>query len=485
METAVAFARENLIEFCCFVDPTQEQWYSAAHLRKIAEYLQAVERGEITRLMIVAPPRHWKSSLASEKFPLWYLGRHPTDSIIVASYGQDLADEFSRQVRNTIQNQERYQQVFPGTQVRRDTASASVWSLSTAYRYSLHSAGVGAGVTGGGANIIVVDDPIKDDAHARSDAYRRTLKGWYQTTLRTRAESNAAIILMQTRWHELDLAGMLLRAAQEQGGEEWTVVHLPALIESEPQARADPLGRKMGEALWEERFSAKELARIRQAVGPRAWQCLYQGEPTREEGDLIKAEWFEQAFFPALPEGVEWRARYWDLALTEKQTLKDDPDFTASVKGVMVKGDLWLGSPILMHKQWPEVVETVMAYRMNESAVRHGTGKALHETAAVQSLIRRGFYIEQIEEKGDKLSRAQVWMAYARQGRIKFVGARERWDEFLSWWWKFPNGAHDDSIDCTSGLCRMLGLLIDPVAPTQSEEYDWEMVEVVEKLANM
>lgn len=448
--------------------------------------------------MVIMPPRHWKSSLVSEKFSAWYLGRHPTQSVIVASYAASLAVRFSRTVREMIRDNPRYRELFR-VALKGGSEGIEDWAIETAapagrgaYRTSFRAVGVGGGITGHGADVIIIDDPVENDAQARSEVYRENTWQWYQQTLRTRAEPNAAIILIMTRWHEDDLAGRLLRAEREEGGEHWEVLHLPALSQmTDARQSADGATDKqmttdlsvyplqsvdssvdssvVEKALWPERFNEKVLADTRAAIGDYAWQCLYQGQPTKEEGKLIKREHLQ--YIPRLPESAQWMVRYWDMALTEKQTQKDDPDFTATVKASLWNDPsagsgqavLYLGEPRLFRKDWPETVTEMLALRLSvdESALRHGTGKALHETAAVQSLVARGVYFESVEEKGDKVSRALPWINQFNIGRVVLVGTEEEWQPFVSWWLKFPQGAHDDAVDAVSGAAQMLGLVFD------------------------
>lgn len=452
-------ARKNLIDFASYIDPEVAQFYRADHLMLIASKLQAVEHGEIDRLIISTPPRHWKSSLASEKFPIWYLGKHPKNAVILTSHTASLALTFSQTVRDTIHKNSRCHFVFPDVSLEKDSKAVEDWKLDGAFRSSFRAAGVLGSITGQGANLIVIDDPVKDYAQAQSQTYRDNLWNWYKTVLRTRLEPGGAIVLIMTRWHDEDLAGKLIHEMKGMG-EKWEVLNLPAINEK-------------GKALWEARWSKKALFQIRDTLGGESspsWRCLFQGSPTEESGDLIKKEWF--TYIPELPEEAEWWVRYWDMAITEKQTQKDDPDFTASCVGAVYNQHLYLGRPIIFRKTFPDTVTDMMTMRMEETDLRHGTGKSLHETAAVQSLIMKGFYFESIEEKGDKVTRAQPFINQAKVGRVILVGTEEEWAAFVNWWWKFPNGAHDDPVDVVSGISNMMNLQFDPSDIQEDGSYD-------------
>ena len=208
-------ARAGLTKFSAYVDPPAAHWYRAVHLRKIASLLERVERGEIRRLIISVPPRHWKSSLASDKFPAWYLGRNNENAVILASYSLALSEKFSRAIRETITSNQRFHALFPTVAIKKDSNRADDWSLLSGFRSSVRAVGVGGGITGHGANIILVDDPIADYEAAQSETQRNNLWEWYRQVLRTRLEPQGAIVLIQTRWHEDDLTGWLLNEESE------------------------------------------------------------------------------------------------------------------------------------------------------------------------------------------------------------------------------------------------------------------------------
>lgn len=452
-------AREDLIEFSNYIDPTARKWYKAKHLRKIADLLMKAESGELRRegkigIILSVPPRFWKSSLVSEKFPAWYLGRHPQNSVIVSSYAASLAMKFSRTVRDTVRDNSKFFDLFP-LELKKDSEAVEDWSLETAYRSSMRAAGVLGGITGHGAQCLIIDDPVENDKQARSQVYRENAWNWYRQTFRTRLEPDGFIVVVATRWHESDISGRLIEEMNH-GGEQYEVVNLPALDEE-------------NHSLWEERFSTEQMLSIQIAVGEYAWNCLYMGKPIKEEGTLIRRDDFD--FIPALPEGAEWDVCYWDLAITEKVTQKDDPDFTARCYAVLHNSILYLGKPLLFRKEFPDVVAEIMTEKMNDMRVRHGTAKSMAETSAVQSLLMKGFYLEQVKEDTDKLTRALPFINQGRIGHVVLVGTEEEWEPFLSQWVRFPNGAHDDAVDCASGITKMLGLSFDP-EPQDEESFD-------------
>jgi predicted phage terminase large subunit-like protein len=264
--------RDSLIGFAIAQYPS---YAPAAHHRLIAQKLQAIERGELKRLMISMPPRHGKSMLASEFFPAWYLGRGKGRQIIHATYAQELADDFGRKVRNLLKS-DLYKAVFPNTRLSDDSTAAARFHTNSGGVY--HAVGVGGASTGRGAHLLLIDDPIKGRAEADSETTRKQLKDWYSSVAYTRLMPGGAIVIIQTRWHEDDLAGWILR---EHPGEQWDILSLPAINEEK------------NEALWPESFPLDRLQEIKSVLAPRDWEALYQQRPRAGTGGEFKRHWLQ------------------------------------------------------------------------------------------------------------------------------------------------------------------------------------------------
>ena len=271
---AFGLARRSLSGYAPLIYPRFEV---ARHHSMLMTKLEAVEAGRIKRLMLFLPPRHGKSLITSQIFPAWFLGRSPAKSIICASYGQDLADDFGRVVRNFV-NDAYTRATFPELQIADDSNSMKRFTTTAGGAY--YAVGRGAAITGRGANLLLIDDPLKDMEEARSENVRHSLHEWYSSVAYTRLQPDGAIVLIQTRWHHDDLAGWLLR---EHGDEDWDVLSMPAIAET------DGDGRKEGTALWPERFSEETLRSIKVAVGGATWSALYQQRPTAAERRSIQA----------------------------------------------------------------------------------------------------------------------------------------------------------------------------------------------------
>ena len=265
-------ATESLVAFTEF---TYERYKTAPLHRQIAEQLERVERGEVDRLMLLVPPRHGKSELASIRWPAWYLGRHPDAQFLSVSATAELASDFGRAVRNLIGSSE-YRAIFDTT-LAEDSQAKGKWHTDAGGIY--YSLGIGGSVLGRGGDVILVDDPFGSMKEARSELERKNVFNFYTGTLYNRLMPGGAIVLINHRMHEDDLCGMLL-AQQAAGGDRWEVVKLPALSED-------------GKALWPERYPVETLDRIRRNTFARDWSALYQQEPAPEEGDYFKSDWLK------------------------------------------------------------------------------------------------------------------------------------------------------------------------------------------------
>lgn len=281
-ETAIAqeLARRRLKKFLEF--ESNGAWMSAPHLDLLCEKLEAVERGELRRLIVCMPPRHGKSEVVSKKFPAWFLGRNPDAEMILAGYGAGLALDFSYIARNTLRA------VGPqlwGVDVAKDSGATGRWRVGN-HRGGVVAAGVGGAITGRGAQIAIVDDPFGSWEDALSDNQRRLVWEWYQTTLRTRLTPTGTIILVMTRWHVDDLVGRLIKHMQNDGVLQWEVINLPAIAGED-----DLLHREVGQALWPQRFSLENLEETRADMGPFKFGAMYQQNPQSTENAVFKAEW--------------------------------------------------------------------------------------------------------------------------------------------------------------------------------------------------
>lgn len=271
----------------------------AKHLDLIDRVFRDIARGIPRKVLITMPPRHGKSRRAARWAPLWYLSKHPDHRVMIASYSADLADDHGRWIRDAING---YGDQI-GLYLHAGSKAANRFDLADAEGNRLDgglvTAGVGGGLTGKGAHLAVVDDPIKDDADAQSPTMRKRLWDWWTSVLLTRIEPGGSVIVIQTRWHEQDLAGKILAG---EDASDWTILDLPALADSED----DPLGRPIGTPLWPIRYGRKALAKIRRSVGERVWWSLFQQKPRPLEGGVWKWPWItDHRLTPIQFQGVD------------------------------------------------------------------------------------------------------------------------------------------------------------------------------------
>lgn len=453
---AVLLAREHLLAYSIAQWPG---YRPAAHHRRIADALMAVERGEIKRLIITMPPRHGKSMEVSQFFPPWYLGRSPEKYIIASTYAQELADDFGRKVRDQMADP-LHQAIFPECSLSETSKAANRFGTDQGGTY--FAVGAGGSITGRGGHLLLIDDPIKGREEAESETMRRKLKDWYQSVAYTRLMPGGAIIVIQTRWHEDDLAGWLLR---EHASEDWTVLSLPAIDDK-------------GNALWPEAYDLEALERIRKAVGPRDWNALYQQQPVPDTGDYFRRDWFKRYDKP--PKHLRVYAAS-DYAVTA-----NDGDYTEhGVFGVDPDGDMyvldwwsgqtaadeWIESMLDLCETWKPITwygESGPIRRSIEPFLK----KRMQERKCYQ-------HIEWVASINDKPTRARSFQARASMGKV-YLPATQMGDELIGQLLRFPAGLHDDKVD----VCSLIGRVLDqthsanPPRGTEGPKYgtlDWLM----------
>ena len=408
-------------------------WH-APHLVYLQGILEQVTAGELRRLVISMPPRHGKSEQVTVRYPVWRLCRDPRLRVIVGAYNQRLAEQFSRKARRIA--------AAAGISLAGDRATAGDWE--TPAGGGMRAVGVGAGVTGMGGDLIIIDDPVKSREEAESDVYRDRVWDWFRDDLYTRQEPSAAIVLIMTRWHLDDLAGRLI-AEMAGGGEPWTVINIPATA-----LENDPLDRAPGEALWPERFNTHELDLRKQVLGTYSYSALYMGTPVPHEGGLFKWQWFQPPV-EARPAVVEARVRYYDTAGTEGQG-----DYTAGVlMSRTADGRFWIED--VVRGQWSPARRDA---EIRATAERDGpevdiwlereTGVAGTERSQATVRALAGFVARFEPVTGAKENRADPLAAQAEAGNVRMCAGP--WNHaFLNELTSFPAGSHDDQVDAASG----------------------------------
>jgi predicted phage terminase large subunit-like protein len=403
----------------------------------------AVAAGDIQRLLLFLPPRSGKSELVSRYFPAWLIGLYPDRRVILTSYEADFAASWGRKARDALAE---FGSLFE-VAVREDSAAASHWDIK-GHAGGMDTAGVGGPITGKGADVLIIDDPIKNSEEADSPTYREKIWDWFQTTAYTRLEPEGAIILIMTRWHPDDLAGRLLKQ-MESGGEHWDVVSLPAIAEDN-----DLLGREPGRALWPARFDEAALAETKKTISQRWWSAMYQQRPIPQEGAMFRRDWFEVV--TEYPDDAN-HVRYWDLAATKKG------DYTAGAL-VAEKDGIYYIVDVQRIRLTPAGVEQRIRQTAEQDRERGDVTIYMEQEPGASGVgtidhyartVLQGFPFKGDKTSGSKETRARPVSSAAELGNIKLV--QGKWiTAFLDEAEVFPDGEHDDQIDSLSGAIAML-----------------------------
>jgi predicted phage terminase large subunit-like protein len=446
--------RRNFIEWCwhCGFKP-------AAHHRLLIDRLEGVARGKIQRLAVFMPPGSAKSTYASILLPPYVMARRPGMSILAVSHTTELAEKWGRKARNLIAEHN----ATLGVRLSDDSYAAGRWELDEGGEY--YAAGVGAAIVGFRADGILIDDPVPSREDADSQHAREKTWDWYKSDLVTRLKPGGRVILIQTRWHEDDLAGRII-AEMAAGGERWDIVSLPA--EAEP---ADLLGRKPGEWLWDDAYGYGEFLRRQKATQlPRNWLALFQQRPAPETGDYFEAEWL-RTYSTEPPRHSLNVYGASDYAVTSQ-----GGDYTVHlVIGVdrenrMYLLDLWRGQT--PSNVWVDVwCELVRKWKPSFWAeeggqIVSGVGPFLEQRARERQAYT---HRERFASRGDKAVRAQSIRArmatdglYVPQGAPWLAELRA---ELLS----FPAGRYDDQVDALGLVGQLLEKISAPPRPRPPE----------------
>lgn len=465
-------AKNHLLPFIMrFNEKYEPGWVHQDICDKLEWFSAAVAAKESPRLMIFMPPRHGKSEIGSRSFPAWHLGRYPDHEFIGCSYGSDLANGFSRKVRDVVKDPA-FGAVFPECAVNKDSQSVEQWLTTKGGGYS--AAGVGGPITGKGAHCLVIDDPVKNRSDAESATSREAVWDWYTSTAYTRLAPGGGVLVILTRWHDDDLAGRLLRKQAEGEGDEWVVVEYPA------QAVHDELFRKAGDPLHAERYDNEALDRIKRAVGPRDWQALYQQNPTPDEGDYFNKSMFQWYGSQDIPDYSELNFyTAWDLAIGEKEQNDYSVGVTVGVdkhdRTYVVDiqrghwGPLELTDKILqVYKTWRSAITGIERGHI-EMTLRPFLEKRIREERLTS------FYIEELNPgKRDKIARARSIQGRMQQNLVFFRKHCNATAQLVAEMMRFPNGVHDDGVDAMAWIGQMLSLLVRPRETLPKPKKSWK-----------
>jgi|TARA_A100001037_G_scaffold70362_1_gene62942 predicted phage terminase large subunit-like protein len=464
-ELALRFlTRKRLLPFVERFNPEYNAgWVHKDICKRLEKFSKDVAQKKSPRLMLFMPPRHGKSTLASIAFPAWHLGRNPEHEFISCSYSGSLAMGFSRKVRSLLRDPG-YKTAF-STRLDPESQSAEAWLTTSGGGFV--AAGVGGGITGKGAHVLVIDDPVKNREDAESQNNRDSNWDWYTSTAYTRLAPGGGVLVILTRWHDDDLAGRLLKAGAD-GGDEWEVVRYPAIAEE------DESFRDTGEALHPERYDVPSLERIQKAVGPRDWSALYQQNPVADDGD-----YFNRGMINYYEKGEvdEERLRYyqaWDLAIGQR----DRNDYSVGLcVGVDEYDRLYIMDCVRGRYDGFALVELILDFYEQWKPSIIGIEKGHIEMALgpfLEKRVReRGLYEAYIKDlktgRRDKEARARAIQGRMQQGMVFFPKEAVFTGPLIAELLRFPNGIHDDQVDALAWVGLMMTEFATYQAPVIKE----------------
>ena len=442
------------------------QWWENA--RVLARRLEQVASGEIKRLIVFMPPRHGKSEMVSRMLPGYFLSKNPDKWVGLASYGAELAEELSEQARDNM--------LFAGFHVNPKTKAKNFWR--TTGRGGMWAVGVAGATIGRGTHLAIIDDPIKNQEEANSETDRKKKKEWFESTLSSRLEKDAAIVIMQQRWHTDDLAGSILTKEQENYDaglrtQGWHIIDFSAIYGEwdgdgwvEPPPRRDipptctlePDWRKPGDALCEGRVPLEELLDKRDNMSLYYWSAMYQQRPVPREGALFKEEWFD--VIPVAPSQGK-TIRFWDRAASTRGDWTVGTKIRKSPEGFyyildVVRGRWRSGErdKIIANTAIEDGIEVKQFGEQEPGAA--GKDSAKQFEAMMADIGRSG---KCAPASGDKEVRADPMASAAETGKVKLVEHPhgKKWTQvWLDEVCVFPFGAHDDQVDSASGAFNKL-----------------------------
>ena len=446
-------------EFMPFVHHVYEGFIEGRHHRIIAEKLERVARGELKRLIVNMPPRHSKSEFASYLMPAWFLGRNPKLKIIQATHNTELAVRFGRKVRDLI-NTPDYSAIFPKTGLKADDKAAGRWGTSAGGEY--FAAGVGAAMTGRGADLLIIDDPHSEQDALSSSAFDNAFE-WYSSGPRQRLQPGGAIIIVMTRWGMKDLTGQVIKMqAHDALADQWEIVEFPAILPSD-------------KPLWPEFWKKDDLVKVKASLPVAKWNAQWQQNPTAEEGAIVKKEWWQTWEKEEIP-SVKYIIQAYDTAFSKKESA----DYSAiTTWGVFENEETGADNVILMDARrgrwnFPELKEIAAEeYEYWEPDMVIIEAKASGQPLTDELRAAGIPVMNYTPSKGrDKITRMHTVAPLFEAGMV-WAPTRKFSEEVIEECLAFPYGEHDDFVDSmTMALIRFRqGGFIELEGENDNEDY--------------
>jgi predicted phage terminase large subunit-like protein len=408
-------------------------------------FLVALQAGRRPRLILTAPPQHGKSELVSRRFPAYALGEYPDLGIIATTYNAQRANQVSAEVQRIMQS-ERYRHLFPKTCIAGRHSTSQALRRADLFEIVDHrgfyrACGIGGGITGMRADIVIIDDPIKNDAGAQSPILRDKEWDWFASTAYTRLSNAGGVIIIMTRWHQDDLVGRILKLREGEGIDNWAVRSFPAIAEEDDQHR------NVGEALSAERYPLESLLKIKNTIGSYKWAALYQQHPSPPEGGIIQRAWIN--VYSAVPDQFDEVVQSWDLTYKDHQ----GSDFVAGHVWGRIGADFYLLDRVHGRMDCPA---TIAAIRSMSSVWPQATRILVEDAAngpAVVAMLRNQLPgVIPVPPQGSKRSRMYAVAALFESGNVYVPDPTlAPWiGDVVEEWVSFPHAAHDDDCDAMS-----------------------------------
>jgi len=432
-------ARRYYKEYLAYVN--RPIWVRSRFSEYLADRVQAfieADTGNAYDIMVIScPPQHGKTMTITESLPSWYLGRNPRKRVIEVSYNEDSATRFLKANKRKVKD---YGSTVFGLKLGGVDRSDR---FELASGGSILSRGVMAGITGNPADLLIIDDPIKNRQEADSETTRNAVWAEWRDSMKSRLSAGAKVILIMTPWHEDDIRARILNTEQNV-----TLIRLPCEAEeNDPMGRApgDPLCPEIGkDAAWLQQFKAAYMNDPE--GGQRSWQALYQCNPVIEGGNMVLRSWWQYY-------DVKEIRTFGTEAISVDATFKDkdDSDFVAIQVWGKLNGNYYLRYRVKEHLNFPSTVAKIQQCRtLFPNATRVYIEDKANGSAIIQVLQKTMIGVIPVNPKGGKVARVNAISPAIETGHV-FLPKDAPWlEEYLKEWSEFPNGKHDDEVDATS-----------------------------------